>query len=384
MFGFEAKFDLNEGEKLDKSGIVQAVIMLREKSGPTQNKAARNLVHSFVGLIKNKYKSIRSGLNADYDEIIEQICSQFIEILLGVRKEDQAHHLKLVDSTGKDFGRQEISKIKELEKKNDLSDDEKKELERLKKEEEFVAHNIIGYISSAFNTKINIHSIRELLGEQKNVSPNRETELKNALAKYKKEHGKMPDFNSEEDVKILAKMMNKKEETVKEMIKLLGGSEKSLSQDIAGGEDDEKAIALMDTLQSNLPIPSEVLDDKNLLQMLRDDIQNSLTPEQRRVLMFTYPDLFIKLKMMSEEDRKKLEKIDKDRPTTEQIAELTGYTPRMTRHWVATGKEELAKNPKLMEMYNTSSLVKIIKKAIREIFATTEDLIFEIVKTSNC
>jgi RNA polymerase sigma factor (sigma-70 family) len=234
------------------------------------------------------------------------------------------------------------------------------------------APEIVGYIDHAFKTKINRESIKNLLGKGDIISDigKYKYRFKNALRDFYKEYKRMPDFNKvdlndaedeSDDVEKFSKILKATEEQVLEILKLFGqGTIKSLYQEVSGDED-EGALSLIDTLKSNDPLPDQVLEDKELTRILVNEIKKLPDNYQKVLMLYYHPD-----------------KPEAEQLTNDEIAAKTGITERNVRHWISEGRRALEKSEILKNLTTASLIRKLVKIAMLR-YATTEDLIFEVV-----
>jgi RNA polymerase sigma factor (sigma-70 family) len=350
-------------KKLEGEEIIEAIKIMRAEKGTKANKAFTDLRDTFAGLIFKKIKSVNSLAHSqsEREEIKQHVESSFVEVLMDP-------HMELTDYK-----------------------------------------RIIGYIASAFNTKINIHSIQELLGHDEIVKDvwKYKVEFKNALKRYMNDHNKKaPDFDEEEELNDFAKnYMNKKVESVLDILKMFSTSTiRSMEQELGGGDEgDDNAITLMDTLKTNEPLPDQVLQDKELMHIFLKEIDKLLTPRQKKLfLMYRLPDNPETEKLLTADEKKKLEEKDKERMkeleekgkgdtkqkplTNDELAEITGIAPRTVREDISVIKEKLLKSEELKELVASRRINRLVKYALKNYYSTTEDLVFEIVasfKNSN-
>jgi RNA polymerase sigma factor (sigma-70 family) len=313
-----------KSKKLAGEDLVNAVKKLQSKDSNRRekNEAFEDLRDTFKGLIEKKIRAVNevASNKSERDEIRHHVETSFLEVLM--------------DLTPKSPG------------------------------------EIVGYISKAFNTKINRHSIEILLGKGDIMSDIHKYKIrfKNALRTFHDKYKHMPDFNKidhetekSEDLEKFAEIMNTTEDKVLEILKLFGqGTIKSMYQEVAG-DDEENALVLMDTLKSDEPLPDEVLRDKELTRILIDEIKK-LPENQQKVLMLYYHP--------HDPSAEEL--------TNNEIAAKTGITERNVRHWIAIGREKLRESPILKELIASALTRKLVKFAMNK-YRTSEDLIFEVV-----
>jgi hypothetical protein len=326
MFWFISK-------KLEGESLVQAVKILQssDSSRKEKNDAFKDLRETFGGLIGKKEKTVREVAtnNQERSEIRHHIETSFLEVLMDVKSDK--------------------------------------------------APEIVSYIAKAFNTKINRHSIAELLGKGEVISDIKKYKIrfKNALRSFFEKHHRMPDFNKvnvddleddSDDLKKFAEIMNASEDKVIEILKLFGqGTIKSLYQEVAGDEG-ENALTLIETLRSNEPLPDEVLRDKEIMRLFTQEIKKLPENQQKVLMMYYHPNDPSAEDLTNNQIAEKLQKEDK------------AYTERNVRHWIAIGREKLRDNPKLKELYTASLIQKLVKVAM-SLYRTSEDLVFEVVSS---
>lgn len=315
-----------KSKKLEGDDLVQAVKTVQGDSPRREkNKAFEDLRETFGGLIGKKLKQVNelASNNKERQEIRHHIETSFLEILT------------------------------ELTPKS--------------------APEIVAYIAKAFNTKVNKHSINNLLGKGEIVSDINKYKIrfKNALRTFYQKYKRMPDFNKvnldnleedSDDIDKFAEIMKSNKEQVLEVLKLFGsGTIKSLFQEV-GGDEGENALILMDTLKSDTPLPDEVLRDKEIMKTFKDEIEK-LPENEQKVLTMYY--------------------LSGEELTSNQVAEKMKeedpkYTERNVRHWIAIGREKLRSNPKLKELYTTAMKNSLVKIAMQK-YGSSEELVFEIV-----
>jgi DNA-directed RNA polymerase specialized sigma subunit len=321
-----------KSKKLENEDLVNAVKILQDSksSRREKNTAFEDLRETFGGLIGKKMKSVSelASNTKERNEIRHHIETSFLEILM--------------DLTPKSAG------------------------------------EIVGYIAKAFNTKVNKHSIRNLLGKGEIVSDINKYKIrfKNALRAFYEKNKRMPEFNNVDDegnenkadLEEFAKIIRMPVDKVLEVLKLFGSDTiKSMSEEIGGDDKGGDAITLMDTLKSNEPLPDEVLRNKQIMQVFMNEIKKLPEREQKVLMMYYHPD-----------------DPNADMLTSNQLAEKLqkevdpSFTERMVRHWIAIGREKLRESPKLKELY-TASMIKVLVKVAMSKYKTTEDMVFEIV-----
>jgi len=312
-------------KKLEGEDLVQAVKSLQSGSRKEKNEAFKDLRETFGGLIGKKEKAVREvATNAqERNEIRHHIETSFLEVLMDVKSDK--------------------------------------------------APEIVAYIAKAFNTKINRHSISDLLGKGEIISDINKYKIrfKNALRTFYQKYKRMPDFNKinisdledeSDDLNKFADIIKASEDKVIEILKLFGqGTIKSMYSEVAGDEG-EGALILMDTLKSGEPLPNEVLKDKEIMRTFKEELKK-LPVRFQRVLTEYY---LSGDELTNNEIAKKLQKED------------ASYTERNVRHWIAIGREKLRQSPKLKELYTASMIRKLVKVAMLR-YKTAEDLVFEIV-----
>lgn len=349
-----------KSKKLEGEDLVNAVKKLQDSasSRKEKNDAFLDLRDTFKGLIEKKFHSVREEAenNDERDEIRHHIETSFFKVL--------------TELTPKSAG------------------------------------EIVSYISHAFNTKINRQSIRDLIGKGNIISDIEKYKyrFKNALRDFHKKYKRMPDFNKvdlndieneTDDVEKFSKILKTTEEQTLEILKLFGqGTIKSMYQEVSGGEDEDSALMLQDTLHSDDPLPDEVLHDKELVRTLKNEIQNLTTNDfnaesrkridkdldkVKKVLMMYYRiDNPEAEELKSDEVAERVFKQDyegKGKETLEQIK-------RKTRDWISEGRRALEKSPILRKLWVESMSKVFVKIAIAR-YRTSEDLIFEVV-ASQC
>lgn len=317
-------------EKLEGDSLVEAVKSLQDSdtSRRVRNKAFEDLRETFGGLIGNKMKSVSSLATSSKEkqEIRHHIETSFLEIIM------------------------------ELTPKS--------------------AADIVGYIAHAFNTKINIHSIKNLLGKGEIVSDINKYKIrfKNSLRTFHDKYKRMPDFNKvdldelesdDSDVKKFSEIIKMPEDKVLEVLKLFGqGTIKSMFDDVGG--DGENALILMDTLKSDLPLPDKVLNDREIMRLFEKEIKKLPKNQQKVLTMYYHPNDPNAGKITSNQIAEELSKED------------PAYTERMVRHWIAIGREKLRESPELKELYTAGMIKKLVKLAMTR-YNTTENIVFEII-----
>jgi hypothetical protein len=341
-------------KKLEGQDLVNAVVKLQDSksSRKEKNDAFSDLRDTFGGLIGKKFKSVvELASNKDErEEIRHHIESSFLEVLMDLKPKSPGE--------------------------------------------------IVGYISHAFNTKINRHSISDLLGKGEIVSDISKYKIrfKNALRTFHQKYHRMPDFNKidledveeeSSDLKNFAEIMHAKEDLVLEVLKLFGqGTIKSMYQEVARDEG-ENALILMDTLKSDEPLPDEVLKDKELVRTMKQAI-NDLTPsdfgkDSGRVKndMDKVKETLLTYYRVGQPEAEELK--------SDQVAEIIfkkyykgksdttlDQVKRKVRDWIAIGRYALANNKKLHELYTASLTNKLVKFAMSK-YRTSEDVVFEVV-----
>lgn len=302
---------------LKDQALVDAVKILRgEKTGSSKkekDQAYKDILDTFGGLVGNKIKSIKGQLhNVPYKDLEHHIQTSLIETLLEPTMRS--------DNPGE----------------------------------------IVSYVKSAFGTKINVHSIKRLLGED-DIMPsmrNDQERFKNARRTFKNKYNKFPNFDEEEDLKNFAEIMNIPEERVMEILHTFSATAvRSMEQEVAGGDDDS-AISLMETLSSDEPLPTKVYENIELMRTFSKEIDRLLTPDEKRVVRMYYH----------------LDDPAGDELTNNELAEKTGLSPRMVRHWLAMGRKKLEESTKLKELHTIATIKSFVKFATNYL-KTTEDLV---------
>lgn len=324
---------LLKSKKLEGDDLVNAVKVLQDisSSRKQKNEAFENLRDTFAGLIFKKIKSV-SDIARNYQErseIRHHIESSFLETLM------------------------------ELEPRS--------------------PGEIVSYIAHAFNTKINRHSISNLLGKGEIIGDINKYKIrfKNALRSFFEKYKRLPDFNKinieelesdDDDLKKFSEIIKMPEDKTLEVLKLFGqGTIRSMYEEV-GEDKSEKALILMDTLKSNEPLPDEVLKDKEIMRVFMREIEK-LPEKQKKVIMeYYHPDDPYAEDLTSNEIADKLKKED------------PAFTERMVRHWIAIGREKLRESPELKEIY-TAGLIKSLVKLAMSKYRTTEDVVFDIVSS---
>lgn len=322
-----------KSKKLEGDSLVEAVKILQNPNSPRKdkNRVFDDLRDTFGGLIGKKEKSVREvATNAqERNEIRHHIETSFLEVLMDVKPNS--------------------------------------------------APEIVAYIAKAFNTKINRHSIAELLGKGEIIGDIKKYKIrfKNALRTFFEKYRRMPDFNKikvddleddSDDLSKFADIIKAPEERVIEILKLFGqGTIRSLYQEVAGDEG-ENALTLMETLKSSEPLPDEVLRDKEIMRLFTQEIKKLPENQQKVLMMYYHPHDPSAEDLTNNQIAEKLQKEDK------------AYTERNVRHWIAIGREKLRDNPKLKELYMASMIRKFVKRAMIR-YKTSEDLVFEIVSS---
>jgi len=350
MFNFFAK-------KLEGEEIVEAIKTLRTEKGSKKNKAFTDLRDTFAGLIFKKVKAVGSLAHTKEE------------------REEMQHHI-------------ETSFLEVLMEPNLKLDDYK---------------SVIGYIASAFNTKINIHSIQKLLGHNEIITDvwRYKVEFKNALKRYMNDHNKKaPDFDDEDELADFSKnYMNKKVETVLDILKMFSASTiRSMQQEVGGNDSDDNAITLMDTIKSKEPLPDTVLHDKRLVETLMKVVDKKLTPDQKKIFLLYYlPDNPETNKILNDAEKnaldgKEKERIkelsDKDRAETKEkpmtnieLSEITGITERNVRHYLGLAREQIRDSEELKELVASRRINVLVKYAMKNYYSSEEDIIQDVVKT---
>lgn len=248
------------------------------------------------------------------------------------------------------------------------------------------AGEIVAYIAKAFATKINRHSIADMLGKSEIIPDvkNYKIRFKNALRTFFQKHKRMPDFNKidleqiddeskdyeSKDLKDFSEILKTDIDKTLEILKLFGqGTIKSMYEEVAGDEG-ESALVLMDTLKSNEPLPDQVFKNKEIMRLFKEEIKKLPENEQTVLMKYYHPD----------------DPDAEDLTSNELAAELSKkdpiFTERMVRHWIAIGREKLRESPKLKELYTASLITSLVKVAMLR-YKTTEDMIFEVVAAHN-
>ncbi|MDD5650077.1 MAG: hypothetical protein PHF86_06640 [Candidatus Nanoarchaeia archaeon] len=329
-----------KSKKLEGDDLVNAVKTLQDSATSRKDKTRvfDDLRETFGGLIGKKMKQVSElASNAkEREEIRHHIESSFLEVLM------------------------------ELTPKS--------------------AGEIVGYIAKAFGTKINRHSIAEMLGKGE-VIPDvgkYKIRFKNALRTFFQKNKRMPDFNKidlsqlddenadyeSKDLKEFSEILKTDVDKTLEILKLFGqGTIKSMYEEVSGDEG-ESALLLMDTLKSNEPLPDEVLRNKEIMRLFMEEIKKLPDNEKKVLLKYYHPDDPGADDLTSNEVAKELGKED------------PAFTERMVRHWIAIGREKLRESPKLKELYTASMINKLVKIAMLR-YRTTEDIIFEVVASYN-
>lgn len=329
-----------KSKKLEGDDLVNAVKALQDSSTSRKDKTKifDDLRETFGGLIGKKMKQVSDlASNAnERAEIRHHIESSFLEVLM--------------DLTPKSAG------------------------------------EIVGYIAKAFGTKINRHSISEMLGKTEIIPDvnKYKVRFKNALRTFFKKHKRMPDFNKidfkqveddtkdyeSEDLKEFSTILKADVDQTLEILKLFGqGTIKSMYEEVAGDEG-ESALMLMDTLKSNEPLPDEVLKNKEIMRLFMQEVEKLPEDEKTVLLKYYHPNDPNADDLTSNEVASELSKKDPK------------FTERMVRHWIAIGREKLRESPKLKELYTASLINKLVKIAMLR-YKTTEDMIFEVVASHN-
>jgi RNA polymerase sigma factor (sigma-70 family) len=308
--------------KLKDQALVDAVKIVRgdKKDSTTKerNTAYKDILDTFGGLIGNKIKSIKGQLSdVPYKELEHHLNTSLIEVLSEL----------------------------DAEKLNNPA-------------------NIVSYVNSAFNTKINVHSIKRLLGKDE-IMPsmrNDQERFRNARKTFKNKYNKFPDLDNDDDLKNFAEIMGIDEDRVKEILHTFSTSAvRSMEQEVAGGDDDS-AITLLDTLSSNTPLPDEVYENHELMKTFSKEIERLLEPEEKKVIRLYYH--------LDDPAGKEL--------TNNELAKETGLSERMVRHWIAMGRKKLEQSEILKKLHSEAMIKSFIKFATNY-FKTPEQLVFEIV-----
>jgi hypothetical protein len=335
-------------KKLDiQKELIDAIKTLRTEKGSKKNTAFADLRDTFAGQIRNKFNSVKhlANYNKDLeDEIKHNIETLFLECLMN--------------------------------EKMDLTD----------------PYKVLGYINYTFNTRVNVHSIRNLLGQDEIISnlQKNKNDFGNAIKNYFKKNKKMPDFQNEEELEDFSKnFINKKKETVLDIAKMFGTSMiKSLQKEVGGEDSDDNAITLMDTIKSNEPLADNILQDKELKDILFKAIDSSKPINKKMFLMFYLPDDPETQKILTAEEKEKFNEKMKQvethghrQLTKEEIAEITGISPRNVRQFIDNVKEIIKKDEDLKQLVYSRRINNLVKFAIRNYYNTQEDLIKEIIKS---
>lgn len=321
-------------KKLADEALVNAVEVLQDNKSTKskKNEAFSDLRDTFQGLILKKFNSVKNVASnkSEMDEIRHHIESIFVEAIMGIKP-----------ASGKTKLEPGI---------------------------------IVSYINTIFQTRINVHMMKILLGKTEIIGDiaNYKIQFKNGLKKFYKEYHRMPDFNKidldniedeEEntDLTKMAEIMKVSEDQVAEILKLFGENTiQSMSREVAGDGEDS-TLVLMDTLHSNEPLPDEVFKNKEIIRVLTKEIKKLPENQQKVLMMYYHPD------------NPKAEDL-----TSDEIAKKLDEKERNVRNWIALGKEQIRKSPELKEMYTASLANKFIKFAIAK-YKTSEDLLFEVI-----
>lgn len=321
-----------KSKKLQGDSLVEAVKVLQNASSSRKdkNKAFEDLRETFGGLIGKKIKSVSdlSSSSNERNEIRHHIETSFLEIL------------------------------------NDLTPRS--------------AGEIVGYIAHAFSTKVNRHSINNLLGKGEIIGGINKYKIrfKNSLRTFHDKYKRMPDFNKidlediesdESDVKKFSEIIKMPEDKVLEVLKLFGqGTIKSMFEEV-GGDEGGNALVLMDTLRSNEPLPDEVLKDREIMRLFKEEIKKLPENQQKVLNLYYHPNNPNAEELTSNQIAQKLKEED------------SAFTERMVRHWIAIGREKLRESPKLKELYTANMNKQLVKIAMLIKYCTTEEMIFEII-----
>ncbi len=334
-------------KKLEGQELVDAVKKLQDASTPRKEKndAFKELRETFGGLIGNKIKSVMhvAENSSERNEIKHHVETSFLQVLT------------------------------ELTPKS--------------------APEIVAYVNHAFKTKINQESIKNLLGKGEILSDigKYKYRFKNALRDFHKKYKRMPDFNKvdlsdaedeSDDVEKFSKILKVDENQVLEILKLFGqGTIKSMYEEVAGDDEGEGALALMETLKSDVPMPDEVLENKKLREEIDKAIKQEFPDANEQKVIRTY------LFPTDADFQQAIKQFGKDNVgnqlTNDQVAAITGISERKVRHWLSKHyRDKLEKSPILKQLY-TEAMIKSFVKIAMARYGNTEDLIFEVV-SSQC
>lgn len=294
-------------KKLDDAGIIDAVKRVRQgESAFDRKKAYLDLRETFQPLMFKLFSKIKGQIRSsdDVETVKAYIESEFYKILIESR-----------------FDLDNVIQIKAT-------------------------------ILKVLNGRINQDTIKHELGYTPLIHDYRriEADLGRALSTFHKQYHREPDLlNSETDIELMAKLLNKTVETVNEMVSVLGPNKIRSIYDTSGGTDDENVKTLIDVLRSDEPIPDKVYDDKMLLQALMSVVQRSLTPDERKVFSLYY----------------NLDDPGAEEKQIDDIAAKLGVPYRRIRYLLDNSKAKVIRDPKLREMYANAQRKEFIKMAMK-------------------
>lgn len=142
---------------------------------------------------------------------------------------------------------------------------------------------LVSFISMTMDRRLNRTGIEIEMAVDPLVGGGRKkNDLNIGIKKYRQKYNKMPDFKDDDDIDLLAGLMNTKPESVKLLINLFSDEIKQESDD-----DDQKSIA--DTLVSTWKTPEENIQLKEYKREILNELDKLSKIEKDVFLMFFDP-----------------------------------------------------------------------------------------------
>jgi len=318
-------------KNLNDEGIVQAVEALRTGNSREKSNAFLDMRDTFSGLIFKSLGSVSKAFSGPQEKKDTQafIEAEFFEILRGLKKDSNPAMIK-------------------------------------------------SYIKSQLGRRINITRVNDFLGKTSIMKDIRaiEIELGKGLKKYYVKTKKLPNFKNPNDIKTLARIMKKPVNKVDEMISVYGPDKiKSIYSPAESSKSEENAKVLLDSINSQKPLPDKIYRDKELLKIFIKDMNRVLTPDERAVIKAVYhPE-------NPRAPKKRLEDVAKDLER-----EDPSWNYRRVKHELSTAKRKLKKLPLAEEIKYARMKEQFVKYAlvtydyeIKNSFINCEKIISKVV-----
>jgi len=233
------------------------------------------------------------------------------------------------------------------------------------------------YIKKMLGFRVNKATARDALGKTPMIKDieNWQAKFRNALKRYHKKYRKRPDLkDNPRDIKDFAEILDVKPQKIPEILKMVGENQiRSIFEEITGSDKGDAEL-LIDTLQSDEPLPDEALMNKEFMNVFLKEIRSRLKPEEQAAFMIYYHPQEPRMKDPTKED------------VASMLSEKLGreFSERQVKYLLDTAKGKLEKSPVLRSLAHTQMINRFKKYAISKYVyfsfsARTEKLVKDIL-----